>query len=197
MQPTLRDCSAVRRHERSHAADHRKLGCKIAPGQRSLACAGPNHISQESSRQQAISCRPHASNNTQGRKGQEHQGFFRRPRPQRTRHNHGFPACTRSEADGGASGIPLYSLARAVVPSATEHHKLFIRRRDEPVWSHLSQTTQRCSRDGARAKAIFQPLVCQLMCTFWPAFIPHGPQELSRIICSSFTPLCPKIITNK
>ena len=33
------------------------------------------------------------------------------------------------------------------------------RRRDGLVWSHLSQTAQRCSRVGARAEAIFQPLV--------------------------------------
>ena len=32
-------------------------------------------------------------------------------------------------------------------------------RRDGPVWSHLSQTAQRCSRVGAGAEAILQPLV--------------------------------------
>ena len=65
--------------------------------------------------------------------------------------------------------------------------------------SHSSQTAQRCSRVGARAEAIFQPLVspCQLLCTFWPEFVPQGHKELSRVFHSSLAPLLPKIITDK
>ena len=40
-------------------------------------------------------------------------------------------------------------------------------------------------------------LPCQLMCTFWPAFVPQGHKDLTRILCSSSTPLFPKIITDK
>ena len=40
-------------------------------------------------------------------------------------------------------------------------------------------------------------LSCQLMCTFWPAFIPQGQKGLTRILYSSFTLLFPKIVTNK
>ena len=38
---------------------------------------------------------------------------------------------------------------------------------------------------------------CQLMCTFWPAFVPQGREELTGILYSSFTPLFPKTTTNK
>ena len=40
-------------------------------------------------------------------------------------------------------------------------------------------------------------LSCQLMWTFWPVYIPQGHKELTRILYESFTPLLPKIITNK
>ena len=93
-----------------------------------------NHISQESYRKQAHSCRPHTGSNIQGHKGQGIQVFWRR----RGGNERGrgiealgtengalmdSSACTRSKANGVASGISLYSLARAVVPSAAQHHK--------------------------------------------------------------------------
>ena len=80
------------------------------------------------------SCRPQTGSNIQGHKGQDNQvscGAVAATNAA-VASEHLVPkkgtimdlcACTRSKANGGASGISLYPLARAVVPSAAQHHK--------------------------------------------------------------------------
>ena len=60
-----------------------------------------------------------------------------------------------------------------------------------------NSTTMQSSWSTRRGYLPTLGLTCQLMCTFWPAFIPQGHKELTRILYSRFTPLFPKVITNK
>ena len=94
--------------------------------------------------------------------------------------NHNWQ-CTKDDSGRVTRSFPARQKARrtSVQPFAT------------------NSTTMQSSWSTRRGYLPTLGLPCQLMCTFWPVYIPQGHKELTRILYSSFTPLFPKIITNK
>ena len=60
-----------------------------------------------------------------------------------------------------------------------------------------NSTTLQSSWSTCRSSLPTLGLPCQPMRTFWPAFVPQVHEELTQFFYSSFTPLFPKIITDK